>query len=146
MKQRFNGLSFDIDLGDIAVQVKKFSLDITDNTATAKRAGRPDGWLQGDVEASGTLTLDRDGLKAFTTLAKNSGSWQDMDVFDIHSFAKVGEDEIKVEAFGCKVKLAKLLDIDRSSTDETEFELPYDVTSPKFVYIDGVPYIQQEKE
>jgi len=142
--QRFNGLSFDIDLGEFSVHVKKFTLDITDNSTAAKRNGRPDGWLKGDVEASGKITVDRTGLKAFTNAAKSAKSFQDLDTFDIHSYAKLGDDEFKVDAYGCKVKLASLLNIDKGSTDETEFELDFVVTSPKFVDIDGVPYVTQE--
>ncbi len=139
-KRRFNGLSFDIDLGDFAVQVKKFTIEITDNTTVAKRNGKPDGWLLGDVEASGEITVDASGLKAFLDAAKTAKSFQEMEPFDINSYAKVGDDEVKIEAFGCKVKLSSLLDIDKSSTDETEFALPFDVTSPDFVKINGVPY------
>ena len=131
-KQRFNGMSF--------------TLDITDNTAVAKRNGRPDGWLQGDVEASGTLTVDRDGMRALKELASSAGSWQGIEPFDISSYASAGDDEFKVEAFGCKLRVNKLLDIDKSSTDEALFELPYDVTSPDFVNIDDVPYLNKIEE
>ena len=43
------------------------------------------------------------------------------------------------------MKLNKLLDVDTSSTDETEFELPFDVTAPEFVEIDGVPYCAKKE-
>ncbi len=138
--QRFNGLSFDIDLGDFSVHVKKFSLEITDNSAIAKRNGKPSGYVLGDCEASGEIVVFRDGLKAFTAAAKEAGSFQEMATFDINSYAKVGDDELKIEAFDCKIKLSSLLDIDETSTDETEFSLPYDVTGSDFVKIDGVPY------
>ena len=140
-KQRINGQSFDMDLGETAVHVQKFTLDITDNTTAAKRNGRPDGWLQGDVAASGEMTIDRDGMRELTSAAKSAGSWQQLPTFDINSFAKAGDDEFKVEAFGCKIKLNKLLDVDKNSTDETLFSVPFEVTSPDFVSIDGVPYL-----
>ena len=140
-KQRFNGMSFALDLGVSAVTVQKCTLDITDNTKVAKRDGRPDGYLQGDVEASGTMTVDAEGLKAFTTLAKSAGSWQGVEPFDICFYAKVGTDEVKVEAFGCKIKVNKLMDIDKSSSDETVYDLPFDVTDADFVSINGVPYL-----
>ena len=145
--KRFNGMSFTLDLGVAALKVQKFTLDITDNSTTAKRNGRPNGRLRGDVEASGTITVDRDGLRAFVELAKSAGSWQEMDTFDIVAFASAGDyDELKIEVFGCLVKVNKLLDIDKSSSDETVFELPFDVTSPDFVKIDGVPYVPNEDE
>ncbi|MEA4863376.1 MAG: phage protein [Victivallaceae bacterium] len=141
-KQRFNGMSFDLDLGVTALKVQKCTLDITDNTTVAKRNGRPDGYLPGDVSAAGTITVDRDGLAALTEQAKSAGYWQGIEPFDICTYAKVGDDELKIEAFGCKVKISKLLDIDKSKTDETLFEIPYDVTSPDFVNINGVPYLE----
>jgi len=139
-KQRINGLSFDVDCGSFSLKVLKFSLDITDNGKVAKRAGRPSGYLLGDVEASGTITVGPDGLKTLAEAAKSAGSWQQLAPFDINSYAKVGDDEVKVEAFGCKVRLSKMLDIDKSSSEETTHELPFDVTSEDFVKINGVPY------
>lgn len=145
-KQRFNGISFDIDFGETAIHVQKFSLTITDNTAAAKRNGRPDGWLQGDVEGSGELTLDRDGMRELTVQAKSAGSWQALPAFDINSYAKAGDDELKIEVFGCKIKLDKLLDIDKTNSDEIFFTVPYIVTSPDFVNIDDVPYLTKTEE
>lgn len=144
--QRFNGLSFNFTLGDLKIQAKKFTLDITDNSAAAKRNGRPDGYLIGDVEGSGTITVDRIGLRAVMEAAKSSGSLQQLEPFDINSYAKAGSDEFKIVIYGCKLKISKLLDIDRSSSDESEFELPYIVTDSKFVTIDGVPIIENKEE
>jgi len=138
--QRFNGIGFSFDLGSFQVSAKKFTLDITDNTVAVKRKGRPDGWVQGDVEASGTITVDRAGLKAFVDSAD---SFQEIEPFDINSYAEAGDDNVKIEAFGCKPKIGKLLDIDTNSSDETEFEIPFVVTSPDFVKIDGKPYFKE---
>lgn len=144
--KRFNGISFNFDLGDFKIQAKKFTLDITDNSTAAKRNGRPDGFLQGDVEAGGTITVDRIGLRAIKDAASAAGAFQELSPFDIHSYAKAGDDELKVEAFGCKIKINKVLDIDTNNGDEVEFELPFDVTSPDFVNIDGVPYLKPQEE
>ena len=53
MYKRYNGKSFTFELGGVQIAAKKFSLDITDNSTAAKRRGRPDGYLVGDVEANG---------------------------------------------------------------------------------------------
>ncbi|MPN57993.1 hypothetical protein SDC9_205689 [bioreactor metagenome] len=143
MNQRFNGIGFVVDLLTVQVSAKKFTLDITDNTAAVKRKGRPDGWVQGDVEASGTITVDKTGLKA---ILDSANSFQEVEPFDINSYAEAGDDNLKIEAFGCKVKIGKLLDIDSNSADETEFEIPYVVTSPNFVHIDGKPYFKESKK
>lgn len=137
---RINGLSFDIDLGDFGIHVEKFTLDIEDGSTSSKRNGRPDGTLRGAVSASGEMVVKRDGLKSFVEAARKAGSFQQLPTFDINSFAKAGDEEMKVEAFGCKVKLSKLLDVDKSSSDETVFTVPFEVTSPDFIKIDGVSY------
>lgn len=140
--KRFNGISFSFTIGDFKIQAKKFTLDITDNSTFAKRNGRPDGRLQGDVEAGGVITVDRIGLRAVKDAASSAGAFQELEPFDIEAFATAGSDQLKINAFGCKIKINKLLDIDANSADEVEFELPFDVTSPDFVKIDGVPYIK----
>ena len=137
---RINGLSFDIDLGEFGIHVEKFTLDIEDGSTAATRNGRPDGTLRGAVSASGEIVVKRSGLKSFTEAAKKAGSFQQMPTFDINSFAKAGDEELKIEVFGCKVKLSKLIDVDKSSSDETIFTLPFEVTSPDFIKIDGVSY------
>lgn len=140
--QRINGLSFDFDLGGKGIHSEKMSLDITDNSAVVKRNGRPDGYVNGAVEASGEIEVDATGLKSITDAAQSAGSFQSLEPFDIVTYAKVGSDEVKVEAFGCKLKVSKLLDIDKSSSDPSKFTIPFDVTSPDFVKINGVPYIK----
>lgn len=141
--QRINGISFDVKTESFALHIQKMSLDITDNSAVAKRNGRPDGFLAGDVEASGTLTIDSDALSTLTNEAKRAGCWQAIPPFDIQTYAKVGDKEVKVRAYGCLINLSKLLDIDKSSTDETVFEVPFKVTSPDFVEINDVPYLKK---
>lgn len=144
VRQRFNGLSFELDTGDMALHVQKFTLEITDNSAVAKRNGRPDGYLVGDVEASGEITVDRDGLKIITAAAGKAGSFQALEPFDLIAIAAVGDDEMKIEAYGCRLKVSSLLDVDKSSADETTFTIPFDVTSPDFIKIDGVPYVKPQ--
>ena len=144
--KRINSHSFDVDLGGEAIHVDSMTLDITDNTAPAKKGGRPDGWLQGDVEASGEISVGIVEAKKIIQLAKDKGSFQDMDAFDINTFAKAGDDEFKVEAFGCKLKLASLLNIDKSYTDKSMINIPFDVTGPEFIKIDGIPYISPSTE
>jgi hypothetical protein len=141
---RISGLSFDTSIGNLDMHVDKFSLDITDDTAVAFKNGRPDGSLRGKVSASGSITMDRAEMKKLTAAARAAGSFQNLPPFDINSFAQAGEEELKVEAFGCKLKLGKILDIDKESSDKTTFDVPFDVTDSDFVKIDGVPYIEAE--
>ena len=147
MNVRYNGLSFDFDIGAAALRAQKFTLDITDDTTPVFRNGRPDGYVQGKISASGTITIDRAGLRILRDIAADAGSWQQLPTFDIDSYAAAGDDDdLKIVAYGCKLKVSKVLDVDTSSSDETMFELPYDVTSPDFVDIDGVPYRSKPRD
>ena len=46
-----------------------------------------------------------------------------------------------MEAFGCKLKVSSLLDIDPKGGSKTTHKVPFDVTSPDFIRINGVPYL-----
>lgn len=138
--QRINGKSFSTSVGDLDLHVSKFSLEISDDGAVAMKNGRPDGHLLGNVSASGEITVDASEFSKLSAAARAAGSWQGLDVFDINSFAKVGDTERRVEAFGCKLKLSSILDQDESAVDKTEHVIQFDVTSPDFVQVDGVPY------
>jgi hypothetical protein len=137
---RINGKSFTTSVGDLDVHVDKFSLEIEDESAVAMKRGRPDGNLRGNVSASGEIELDAAEFGKLSAQARSAGSWQDLEEFDIVSYAKVGDTERKVEVFGCKLKLSSVLDVDQSSADKTVHTIQFDVTSPDFVRIDGVPY------
>lgn len=142
MGQRISGKDFDVTVGDLAIHVDKATLSITDNTAVAKDRGVPNGWVSGDVEASGELELDALDLKTMSEAAKAAGSWRALEPFDLVFFARTltGE-EMKVEAFSCKIKVDSLLDFDGSGGEKHTTKIPFDVTSPDFVRINGVPYL-----
>lgn len=141
-KQRINSLSFSITLGDTDIHVDKMSLDIEDGQQATKKNGRPDGYVLGEVSAKGELSVDLSEFKKLKAAAQSAGSWQGLAPFDIVAYAKSGDDETKIEAFGCKIKLSKLLDVDKSSSDKSTRAVPFEVTSPEFINIDGVPYIK----
>ncbi|ALS32767.1 hypothetical protein PTRA_a1574 [Pseudoalteromonas translucida KMM 520] len=68
-----------------------------------------------------------------------------MQTFDIMFYAKTSQDEMKVEAFGCRIKLSDILDIDKKGGSASLFKIPFDVTSPDFVNINGVPYLRPDE-
>ena len=143
MKKRINGKSFDFDLNGTSINVSKFSLDITDNSQVAKTKGIPDGYTDGDVEAAGEIELTRANFKLIKKAAQRARSFRAIKPFDISAFANSGDEEIKVEVFGCKMTLSNLLDIDTNSADQSLFKIPYFVTSHDFVRIDGIPYLDK---
>ncbi|HCE3961464.1 DUF2597 family protein [Pseudomonas aeruginosa] len=138
---RISGMNFDITLGDLQVHVEKATLDITDNSAVVQTRGVPDGFVDGDVTASGEYELDAANFALLIEAAKRAGSFRKLEPVDSLFYAKAGDSEVRVEAFGCKLKVSSLLDIDPKGGSKTTHKVPFDVTSPDFIRINGVPYL-----
>ncbi|KPG92921.1 phage tail protein [Pseudomonas sp. RIT-PI-q] len=138
---RIGGKNFDVNLGDLLVHVESCTLDITDNTAVAQSKGVPDGHVDGDVSASGEFEFDTSNFNLLIEAARTAGSFRGLEPFDSVFFAKAGEEELRVEAFGCKLKVSSLLGIDPKGGEKSKHKVPFDVTSPDFIRINGVPYL-----
>lgn len=138
---RIGGKNFDINLGDLLIHVESATLDITDNTAVAQDKGVPNGFVDGDVTASGELEVDTQNLNLIIESARQAGSFRKLANFDTVFFAQTADEELRVEAFGCKLKISSVLSIDPKGGEKTKHKLPYDVTSPDFIRINGVPYL-----
>ncbi|THG81505.1 DUF2597 family protein [Pseudomonas sp. A-1] len=138
---RIGGKNFDVNLGDLMVHVETCTLDITDNTAVAQDRGVPNGHVDGDVSASGEMEFDTANFNLLIEAARSAGSFRELAPFDSVFFAKAGEEELKVEAFGCKLKVSSLLNIDPKGGEKAKHKVPFDVTSPDFIRINGVPYL-----
>jgi len=138
---KIGGMNFDINVGDLKVHVETATLDITDNSAVAQTGGVPDGYVDGDVGASGELELDSSNFNLLIEAAGRAGSFRQLEPFDVLFFAKTPSDEMRVEAFGCKVKISSLLNIDTKGGEKTKHKVPFDVTSPDFIRINGVSYL-----
>lgn len=142
---RLSGMNFNVNMGDIAIHVDTATLAITDNSAVSQTSGVPDGYVDGDVSASGELNVNASQFSLISDAAKAAGAWRAMETFDIMFYAKTAKDEMKVEAFGCRIKLSDILDIDKKGGQASLFKIPFDVTSPDFVHINGVPYLRPEE-
>ncbi|ORL64414.1 phage protein [Pseudomonas putida] len=138
---RISGMNFDINVGDMLIHVETATLDITDNSAAVQTGGVPDGWVDGDVSASGELELDTANFNLMIEAARKAGSFRRLEPFDSLFYAKTPTDEIRVEAFGCKPKISSLLNIDPKGGEKSKHKVPFDVTSPDFIHINGVPYL-----
>ena len=138
---RIGGKNFDINLGDLLIHVESATLDITDNTAVAQDKGVPNGFVEGDVTASGELELDTQNFNLVIEAARQAGSFRKLGAFDPVFFAKTPDEELRVEAFGCKFKISSLLSIDQKGGEKSKHKLPYDVTGSDFIRINGVPYL-----
>ena len=138
---RIGGKNFDVNLGDLLVHVESCTLDITDNTAVAQTRGVPNGYVDGDVSASGEMEFDTTNFNLLIDAARSAGSFRQLEPFDAVFYAKAGEEELKIEAFACKLKVSSLLNIDPKGGEKTKHKVPFDVTSPDFIRINGVPYL-----
>lgn len=108
----------------------------------AKTRGIPNGHVDGEVSASGDLVLDASNFKIISEAARNAKSWRGLSEFNIIFYAKGSDDtEYKVEAFGCKLRVESLVNITASGGEKHTTTLQFDVTSPDFVAINGVPYL-----
>ena len=141
MAAKIGGKNFDVTFGDLAVHVESATLDITDNTAVAQSRGVPNGHVDGDVAAAGELELDTTNFNLVIEAAKTAGSFRMLPLFDAVFFAKAGDEELRIEAFGCKLRLSSLLSIDQKGGEKNKHKIPFDITSPDFVKINGVPYL-----
>ncbi|WP_034638263.1 phage protein [Desulfovibrio cuneatus] len=143
--QRIGGRDFDITVGDLTLTVSKATLGITDNVEVAHDKGVPNGWVAGSVSSEGEIELTAAGMKILGEAASSAGSWRELPEFDMLFFAKTGSgEELKVEAFACKMKVDGLLDIDANENTKMHMtKLKFIVTSPDFVHINGTPYLSK---
>lgn len=143
MAGRIGGKNFDISLGLLAVHVETATLNIEDSSAVAKTQGIPNGEVDGEVAATGELVVDAQNLALIIMAAKAAGSFRGLGTFDILFFAMAsGGEFLKVEAFGCKLQVSALLNITASGGEKHSTTIPFFVTSPDFVKINGVPYLK----
>jgi hypothetical protein len=129
--------------GDL-VHAEKVNLSITDNTAAAQTQGVPDGYIAGDVAAEGEIELSTKYLEIVTAKARSAGSWRGIQPVDLMWYAKAGNEEIKVEAYGCKLIVSDILDVDPKGGSVMTHKVKFVVTSPDFVRINGIPYLEAE--
>jgi hypothetical protein len=136
-----SGQDFDVMIGDLLVHVESMNASITDNRKAVQTGGVPDGYVNGDVACGGDIELDSKNFNLIIESAKSAGSFRELAPFDITCIAKLSDSEQKQELFGCLLKVSDLLSIDPKGGDKSKHKLPFEVTSPDFVRINGVPYL-----
>ena len=80
---RLSGMNFNVNLGDMLIHVDTCTLTITDNSGVSQTSGVPDGYVDGDVSASGELVVNASNFKLIREQASRAGSWRGMAPFDI---------------------------------------------------------------
>lgn len=141
MGQHISGQDFDVMIGDTLVTVETLNASITDNRQAVMNRGVPNGFVNGDVACSGEIEVDDKNFNLIAEAARSSGSWRELEPFDIVCQAKTGDNESKRELFGCLLKLTDILSIDSKGAEKHKNKISFDVTSSDFVRINGVPYL-----
>ncbi|EEI9428647.1 DUF2597 family protein [Salmonella enterica] len=136
-----SGMSFDVTFDSRIIHVKTATLDITDNTRAIQERGVPNGFVDGDVEASGEIELDTVNFQILREVAREAGSWRGIKPVDLMFLADTGDSKIDIEAFGCKLAISSLVNIDSKGGDSMSHKIKFMVASPDFVTIDGIPYL-----
>ncbi len=144
MSQHISGQDFDALIGDLMVHFEAMSATITDNRQATQSGGVPDGYVNGDVSCSGEFELDSKNFNLIIEAAKSAGSFRGLEPFDINLVAKLSQEEQKVELFGCLLTISDLLSLDPKGAEKTKHKIPFTVTSPDFVRINGVPYLSEQ--
>lgn len=141
MGARIGGRDFDVMLGDLMVHVETMSATIDDTSSVTKTKGTPNGDVDGDVNCAGEIEVDTQNFNLIIEAARKAGSFKKLKPFDIVTNAESDRDKFKLEMFGCKLRISDLLNIDSKGGEKTKHKLPFDVTDPDFVRINGVPYL-----
>ncbi|GEK13224.1 phage protein [Aliivibrio fischeri] len=140
-----SGLDVDVTIGDSDITVDKITLDIEDNSKASKSRGVNSGWLKGSVGAKGSLEVNTENFNRLSEEAEKAGSWRELPPFDFMMYAKTNL-ELKVEAFGCQLKITNLLDIDqKEGGDGMVHKLDYEVCGRDFIKINGTPILSSKE-
>jgi len=143
--KRVSNSSFSFSMGDFKLRAEKASLSIDDARKAVKDGGVPNGYVDGEVGGSGDIELDAASMAILSEEAKNKGSWQEIEPVDLLFYAKGTKEEEKVEAFGCLLNLSDIVEYDPTSDKKAITKISFEVTSPDFVRINGVPYLAKDR-
>lgn len=145
MGTRISGKDVDVMIGDMMVHVENITLTIEDGTTVAKTRGVPNGHIDGEAAANGEIEVDTANFNTIIDAARTAGSFKRLAPFDIVMNAESTDEGINVEAFDCKLRISELMNAAATGGEKLKYKLPYDVTSPDFVRINGVPYLDSSE-
>jgi len=128
----------------LLVHVEALSASITDNTKATMTNGVPDGFVSGDVSCSGDVEVDTKNFNLLVEAARAAGSFRELEPFDINCVALAGDEKMTQELFGCKLNVSDLINIDPKGAEKSKHKVTFEVTSPDFVKINGVPYLSED--
>ena len=142
-QKHLSALDFDVMIGDMLVHVENMTATISDERKAVKTRGIPDGYVDGEVSCSGEIEVDTKNFNLLIDVAKTAGSFREMPAFDIIYMGKNVSHQHKQELFGCVLNVTDLLNNDAKGGEKGKHKLAFEVTSPDFVRINGVPYLSE---
>jgi len=140
-KKHLSAQNFDIMVGDLIVHVETMSAAISDNRQPVFTRGIPDGYVDGDVSCTGDIELDATNFNLLIEVARGHGSFRAMPTFEIIYVGTTITDKQRIELFGCLLNISDLLNNDAKGGEKSKHKLTFAVTSPDFVRVNGVPYL-----
>lgn len=141
--QHITGTDIDVMFGGTLINAKQFTINIEDGSKVTMTRGVSHGWVRGAVSGSGELVLDTENFNLIMQEAKIAGSFQQLPLIDLEGKGKTVNQEFTVKAFGCKLRINKVLEAGGEGGEKLEHSIPFDVTDSRFVYINGTPYLDQ---
>lgn len=142
--KHLGALDFNIMVGDLLIHVENMTATITDNRQAVMTRGVPNGYVDGDVACAGDIEVDTKNFNLLSDVARVNGSFRGMPPFDIIYIGKNVSGQHKQELFGCVLNISDLINNDAKGGEKSRHKLAFQVSSPDFVRINGVPYLSAE--
>ncbi|WP_299945922.1 phage protein [uncultured Microbulbifer sp.] len=139
---KLSGRDIDVTIGSYRVNIDEASLTIEDATAATKNRGVPDGFIEGEVSATGEMKFNSGELATILDAAKEAGSFRDLPTFDLVFNAESTDEKLNIEAFDCKLRISDLLSASQNN-ERLMHTVTFEVTGREFVKVNGVPYLRQ---
>jgi hypothetical protein len=136
-----NGQAF---VSGIPFAFDKITASISDGMEVVKTRGVPDGYSEGDVGCDGEVEMKYKYFKQFSILAKAAGSYRAIPAMDISYIGATKSDVVPIVLYGCKFTMESILEAEANDGKKSGMvKLKFAVTSPDFVSINGVPYLDE---
>lgn len=140
--QHITGKSGQSFVDGVPIMFDKISATISDGMEVEKTRGVPDGTVPGDVSCEGDVEMKYKYFKVFSLLAKKHGSYRAIPAMDITYIAATKSDVLPIVLHGCKFTMESILEAESNDGAKSGLvKLKFKVSSPDFVSINGVPYL-----
>lgn len=114
------------------------NLNLNDGIAATRDQGYPNGWVGGEVSGDGDMEISTEMMLVLNEEAAQAGTWESIPAFDLTLYAKSGDLELDVRVHGVKLHFPQFA-VDGKGGDKLMHTVNFEVTSPDFVHINGIP-------